>query len=164
MKYKIKNHENYYINESGIIVDINGNLVTHCVDKDGLMYVTLDNQIESVAKLVLETFSKNPNNYTEIHHKDNDIWNNHILNLEWSKEKENIVLENRKHRKYAANKYRYEVYNENDSVICIGRGNVAKLIQYEEISLKNMIGNGRVISFGPYKGYQIRNLGKIEEE
>lgn len=54
----------------------------------------------------------------------------------------------------------YEVYNDRDAVFCPDRHSVADLIGYFEISLKNMVGNGRKIALGPYAGYQIRNLGR----
>ena len=59
----------------------------------------------------------------------------------------------------------YEIFNEDtgDVIRCHGREMVADTIQYSLISLKNMVGNGRKIALGPYKGYQIRRLNRKDE-
>lgn len=58
----------------------------------------------------------------------------------------------------------YEVFNDDtgDSIYCDCRSDVSDLIGYSEISLKNMVGNGRKIALGPYAGYQIRNLCRTQ--
>lgn len=158
---QLPDYENYLINESGSIIDKRNNgLVRVSVNNQGLMYVHLDENIEYIHELVAKTYLTNRNNLKYVIHRDRDPLNNHISNLMWSINNENIKQVSRENRTYSRSKNPYEVYNEEtgDSVMCIGRGEVAELIQYEEISLKNMIGNGRKITLGPYKGYQIRRI------
>ena len=50
----------------------------------------------------------------------------------------------------------YSIYNNKETIYCSNRNEVALRIEYELVSLKNMVGNGRVISKGPYQGYQIK--------
>lgn len=162
---EIPNYNNYLINESGVIIEKStGNVVRESVNNYGYMYVTLNGNNEFIHDLVAETFLQPIPGFNVIH-KDNDSFNNHWTNLEYSDLDDEFTLSNRSHRKYSGtsiHKHRYvniyEVFNEEtgDMIECEGRGAVAELIQYEEISLKNMVGNGRKITFGPYKGYQIR--------
>lgn len=44
----------------------------------------------SVHRLVAETFIPNPNNYKTVNHKDGNRLNNHVSNLEWMTQKQNI--------------------------------------------------------------------------
>ena len=57
----------------------------------------------------------------------------------------------------------YKVYNNIESVYCYGRDEVSDLILYSESSLKNMVGNGREITQGSYKGYRIDKMGEIKQ-
>lgn len=43
-----------------------------------------------IHRLVALTFIPNPNNLLQVHHKDGDKLNNHVSNLEWVSQKENI--------------------------------------------------------------------------
>lgn len=49
----------------------------------------------TIHKLVAETFIPNPNNYSEINHKDENVNNNRVDNLEWCTRKYNINYGNR---------------------------------------------------------------------
>lgn len=158
---QLSNYGNYLINDSGVIIDKRTNdTVRITKSNQGFLYVNLDGNLEYVHELVTETFLKNVHNFDYIIHRDNDLLNNHISNLKWNKTNdENIKPISKENSK---RKNPYEVYNEDtgDSVLCIGRSQVAELIQYEEISLKNMVGNDRKITLGPYKGYKIRRVNK----
>ena len=162
MMVKIPNYDNYYINESGNILDTNLNLIRTSVDEDGLIYVTLDKEKKYVHDLVSDTFFKNPMRYRYTIHKDGDILNNHVSNLTFS-DKSEIIENNLNSNGYTKGSRDYEVFNEEtgDVILCHGREEVSDLIQYSLISLKNMVGNGRKIFLGPYKGYQIRIVRKV---
>ena len=139
-------------------------------DKCGHKYVELCKDGVSkkflIHRLVAEAFIPNPDNLPIVMHKDNDPLNNHVSNLKWGTQSDNIQQafdEGRKISPYKGQSHPncYEVYNEDtgDHIICDSRSEVSDLIGYEEISLKNMVGNGRKIALGPYKGYQIRRMG-----
>ena len=160
MKTIIPKYPNYYISESGIVTNSNGIVQRYSLDNNERLFVTIEGNKEYIDELVAMTFLQNPNNFYYIEHTDHDGLNNHVSNLRYTNIKPKVDPIPNRNRKYSRSSYKYEVYNEDagDSIICYGRGEVAELIQYEEISLKNMVGNGRKIFVGPYKGYQIRRL------
>ena len=161
---------NYKINESGVVINKNGHVMRTAVSNSGYLRTALEipntNPVrrinKSIHRLVAETFIPNPDNLPVVLHKDNDPLNNQVSNLKWGTQSENIRQAFDEGRKVSprANTYTYEVYNDNDSIICKGRSSVSDLIGYSEVSLKNMVGNDREIALGPYKGYKIRNLGR----
>lgn len=162
----------YKINESGIVINKNGHVMRTAVSNSGYLRTVLEKpdgsgrKNESIHRLVAQTFIPNPDNLPIVMHKDNDPLNNHVSNLKWGTQSDNIQQafdEGRKISPYKGQSHPncYEVYNEDtgDHIICDSRSEVSDLIGYEEISLKNMVGNGRKIALGPYKGYQIRRMG-----
>ena len=156
---EIPGYKNYYINESGIVKDQYENLLKIAVNNDCRMYTIINGNIEYIDNLIAKTYFRIDHEYKFPVHIDGDPLNNHVTNIKISKNKEkNLTIPNRSNRSYSSGTNIYEVFNDvtGDIVECIGRGQVAELIQYEEISLKNMVGNGRKITLGPYKGYQIR--------
>ena len=175
MMKEIKGYEGKYkINESGIVVNDNGHVMRTAVSNAGYLRTTLEiiengrlvRNNESIHRLVAETFIPNPNNLPVVMHKDNDPLNNHVSNLKWGTQSENIRQAFREGRKFSpAVKpvYKYEVYNDNSGevIMCKGRTAVSDLIGYEEISLKNMVGNDREITLGPYRGFKIRRGEKL---
>lgn len=162
----------YKINESGIVINKNGHVMRTAVSNSGYLRTALEElnsdhrKNVSIHRLVAETFIPNPEKLPVVMHKDNDILNNHVSNLKWGTQSENIrqaFKEGRKFSPHVNASYVYEVYNEDTEKIikCKGRTGVAELIGYEEISLKNMVGNDRKINLGPYKGFKIRRTEKI---
>ena len=176
MQYKsIPSHPNYFVNENGIIVDAGGNYVSVSQDYYGYLYTHLDNEKvyihEIVASLYLNSQTRDPEFEKFIVHKDNDILHNHYSNLKFSPYPENIesFLDRKVYSnmdklgaKQANKVSQYVVYNDETGnyVICKDRIAVSELIHYELISLKNMVGNDRKISLGPYKGYKIKRVTK----
>lgn len=161
MLCNIPGYPDYLINESGAIVDKNGIMVRISVDNYDRIYVTINRKIEYIADLVAKTFLNNPNNFKYVSHRNGELLNNHVSNLYWSSTPEIVTKDNIIHsRPKVIPRYKYEIYNDktNESIICQGREELAVTIEYEVISLKNMIGNGRIISKGPYKGFKIRRL------
>jgi hypothetical protein len=162
----------YKINESGIVINENGHTMRTAVSNSGYLRTALEDcddghrKNESIHRLVAKTFIPNPDNLPVVMHKDNDKLNNHVSNLKWGTQSDNISQAFREDRKSSPAKSVkivniYEVYNDDeDRIVCNGRSEVSDLIGYEEISLKNMVGNGRKIAFGPYAGYMIDRTGK----
>lgn len=95
-KYKSYNFSNYEINENGEIKNkydkilktskINGYKVCYLYDKLFNKKITI-----KVHQLVATIFLSNQNNYTSVHHKDNNRENNNYTNLEWTTHKQNIT-------------------------------------------------------------------------
>ena len=56
----------------------------------GYLAVQIKGKTYSVHRLVAKAFLKNPNNYTEVNHKDGNKHNNDISNLEWISHQENM--------------------------------------------------------------------------
>ena len=159
----------YKINESGIVINKNGHVMRTAVSNSGYLRTVLETdngrKNESIHRLVAQTFIPNPDNLPIVMHLDNDPLNNHVSNLQWGTQSDNIRQAFNDGRKISPAKdihyqYKYEVYNEEtgDSITCSCRSDVSDLIGYKEISLKNMIGNGRKIALGSYKDYKIRRL------
>ena len=121
---------------------------------------------KAIHRLVAETFLENddPENKTVVMHLDNDTMNNHVSNLKWGTQSENLqqaVRDGRKNPplKHAIVTFPYEIYNDNGEIYRVNsRDELAETICYAKISLKNMVGNGHVIDQGPYKGYKIRRI------
>lgn len=160
MFYNIPGYIGYRINESGVVIDEKERMLRFSVDNHDRMYVTINRNIEYIDILVAKTFLPNPDNLKYVAHRNGELLNNHLSNLYWSEKPEIIERDSIIHKRpKTIPRYKYEIYNENgDSIICQGREEVAKFIEYEVISLKNMVGNERIISKGPYTGYKIRRL------
>ena len=54
---------------------------------------------ESIHRLVALAFIPNPNNFTDVNHKDEDKQNNRVNNLEWMSHKDNTNYGTTQHRK-----------------------------------------------------------------
>ena len=158
----------YQINECGNVINKKGHLMRTAVSNSGYLRtalidpVTGERKNKSIHRLVAETFIPNPDNLPVVMHIDNDPFNNCLENLRWGTQEENVqqsIIEGRRSTGCS-----YEVFNNDtgDSIYCDCRSDVSDLIGYSEISLKNMVGNGRKIALGPYAGYQIRNLCRTQ--
>ena len=168
---------NYKINASGVVINKRGHVMRTAVSNSGYLRTALmnnnpkdknDKNNESIHRLVAKTFIPNPDNLPVVMHKDNDKLNNHVSNLKWGTYEENYAQAEKdgliNHKKeIPSKKYMYKVYNNIESVYCYGRDEVSDLILYSESSLKNMVGNGREITQGPYKGYRIDKMGEIKQ-
>lgn len=85
----IKNYENLYsVTEDGQVYSHRSNrFLTPCDSGKGYLYVTLSKngkqQSKKIHRIVAETFIPNPNNLPCVNHKDENLQNNCIDNLEW---------------------------------------------------------------------------------
>ena len=88
----IYEYKTYFVNEDGEIIRLIGDkkkTVKPFIHPDGTKQVSLSEQGKvkkfTVHKIVSETFIPNPNKWKHIIHKDNNLSNNSVSNLEWSK-------------------------------------------------------------------------------
>ena len=89
----------YKVSRSGTVYRIksNGKLseLKHDIDKDGYHRVTLylngKGYHRLVHRLVAEAYIPNPENKSQVNHKDGNKDNNYDYNLEWNTPKENII-------------------------------------------------------------------------
>ena len=94
---KVKNYENYSVNEMGIVINNKTGKVLkqykHVKRNSGYMSVFLYNKdgrkMFFVHRLVALTFIPNPHNLPQVNHKDENTLNNRVENLEWCDAKYN---------------------------------------------------------------------------
>ena len=93
MFVKIKDYENYTINEEGIIMNNKGKELKSYIHPTGYKIVDLykDGKRKhfKLHRLLAETFIPNPNDYKIIDHIDRDKLNNNLSNLRWTTSSEN---------------------------------------------------------------------------
>jgi hypothetical protein len=91
----IDNYPNYNVSNLGNIKNINTNKVLKINCKDGYYGISLVNdetkKTFKVHRLVALAFIENPENKSDVNHKDKNKLNNIIDNLEWTTQKENII-------------------------------------------------------------------------
>ena len=94
---KIKGFENYYVNENGEVFNNKYNKMRKLKPykkTDGYLLVDLrfngKRSVKRVHRLVVENYLPNPNNYTDVNHKDGDKSNNELSNLEWCSRSQNL--------------------------------------------------------------------------
>ena len=122
----IKGWENLYeIDTNGNVYNsLNGNMIIGDHNNCGYARVCLYNKFHNPPKqrffrhrLVAEHFINNPNNYSQVNHKDFDKNNNTIENLEWCSPSQNEMHS----RKFGNNKLNYVpiiviYYDENNTL------------------------------------------------
>jgi len=95
-KYKNYDFSNYKINENGEIKNKNEKILK-TTKKSGYLFCYLYDKLTnkkitmSIHQLVATIFLLNIDNYTLVHHKDNNRENNNYKNLEWTTHKQNIT-------------------------------------------------------------------------
>lgn len=163
----IKGYNGYKINENGVVINKKGHVMRPALSNVGRLRVPLEVYDEngkkihrdnkSISRLVAETFIPNPYNLPVVMHKDNDILHNHVSNLKWGTQSENILQayrEGRKNSNCPKPKNIYEIYNEDRSEVikCKGLEGVSEVIGIKPSS----IAPGE-IKGGKYKGYILSN-------
>ena len=86
----IESLNNYKITQSGKIWSYYSNKFLATRIHNGYHTIALAKTDYSIHKLVAITFIPNPNQYEIINHIDEDKLNNHVSNLEWTTQKDNI--------------------------------------------------------------------------
>ena len=89
---KINNYENYEVSSLGNVRNKNTGRILKPGIIGGYYCVGLSNiktKTFSVHRLVALTFIENPENKTDVNHKDKNKLNNNLVNLEWNTSKEN---------------------------------------------------------------------------
>ena len=93
---EINNFPNYKIDRFGNVVNKNGLVLKQETARNGYKRVSLSNKEVKhkhmlVHRLVAESYNPNPNNYPQVHHRDEDRANNHADNLEWCTSLDNLL-------------------------------------------------------------------------
>lgn len=95
MEKIIKNFTNYSVTDTGIVTKLSNNMVLkQQTTKNGYRQVTLVNdsgrKVCYVHRLVAEAFLPNPDNLSDVNHKDYNKENNCVSNLEWCNRSDNL--------------------------------------------------------------------------
>ena len=93
---EIPNYENYLIDEDGnVFSKYTDKYLKIAKNDNGYLVVRMrkDKKASSkyIHKLVAETFIPNPNNYPYVRHKDGNITNNNVSNLEWTNKGKKVI-------------------------------------------------------------------------
>ena len=160
----------YKINEYGDIFSILKNkLLKPYISNKGYKIVELwkdgIGKKFSVHKLVAINFVPNPNNFPIVLHRDNNKLNTYYKNLIWGTYEENnrqAIKDGLNRVPIPDNRKYYEIYNNENSIICCGVNEIIEKIEYGNDSIvRNIIFRGSKIKQGPYCGYKIRKKNII---
>lgn len=88
------NYFGYIVREDGVIFGKAGNPLKYRLNHKGYPFVNLKingkNKYKAVHRIVAECFIANPENKTQVNHKDRNRENYHLNNLEWVTPSENV--------------------------------------------------------------------------
>jgi len=93
---KIEGYENYEVSTFGNVRNIKTNNLLRLSKKGNYYYIGLTDKNKNrklfrVHRLVCMTFIPNPDNKTEVNHKDKNGLNNNVINVEWNSHQENCI-------------------------------------------------------------------------
>jgi hypothetical protein len=150
---QIKDFENYEVSTFGRIRNSKTNKFMKLNNKGGYMNISLSNNIErksfKVHRLVLIAFVPNPENKTDVNHKDKDKHNNNISNLEWNTRSENnihgklnvVITTNKNKSVYKMDKKSDEILDKYDSIQLAADWVVENQLATSSHTARNSIGN-----------------------
>jgi hypothetical protein len=90
----VNNYENYEVSSLGNVKNKNTGRILKAANNGGYYCVGLSNiktKTFSVHRLVADAFIENPENKSDVNHKDKNSLNNSLSNLEWNTPKENNI-------------------------------------------------------------------------
>ena len=96
IKFKqIKDFPNYYVSKCGKVYSKYSDKILRLSVSRGdylkvMLYLNKERHMKSIHRLVAINFIPNPNNFPIVEHKDDNPSNNHVDNLEWSTQSNNI--------------------------------------------------------------------------
>lgn len=112
-----------------------------------------------VHRLVAEAFIDNPDCLPVVMHLDNDKLNNHYTNLQWGTISDNTKQAFDDH--LIDTSKQYEIYNDEEIISVIGLEELELMTGYGHSQLNTYLKNNSALKRGQYKGYKIRNLGRL---
>ena len=86
----ITSHPNYEVSDLGNVRNKKTGTIRKLTDRKGYRKVRLNNQDESVHRLVAEAFYEGNHDGLQVNHKDGNKANNRVDNLEWVTSSENV--------------------------------------------------------------------------
>ena len=135
---KVKNYNNYSVNENGEVRnDISGKIKSTLVFKrTGYCYVDLSKNNKSkrmlIHRLVAEAFIPNPENKPTVDHADGNRKNNRIDNLRWATYSE----QNSRFNTYGVRSEKIYAEKENGEKICFNQ--ISEAAKYFGCSISNI--------------------------
>ena len=86
---------NYHVSDHGTVMNVQTNKLLRLTDKCGYLRIGFKNKMMKkswyIHRLVASVFIENPENKSDVNHKDKNKQNNHVSNLEWNTRKENNI-------------------------------------------------------------------------
>lgn len=86
--------DGFQVNKEGVVLGKKGNIISQQTTKTGYKIVNVvvngKRTVRGVHRLVALAFIPNPNNLSDVNHKDNNRQNNSVKNLEWMTHGDNI--------------------------------------------------------------------------
>ena len=136
------------------------------IDSDGYKIVGLFingvQKKKKVHRLVAEAFIRNPMNYKQVNHKDEDKCNNHIDNLEWCSCSYNINYGSRNEK--VANAIRNNPNKKRRKVVCLDKNkNIIKIYPSLRSVEVDGFNHGVVYSMCSHKGRYKTHKGYLWE-
>lgn len=161
MWYDIKGWEGFYkINKNGDVINSKTlKIKKPYPNSSGYLRITLENKKHKPSKqrffvhrLVAMQFLSNPNNYKEVNHKDSNILNNSVYNLEWCNKIQNELYSH----KFGRKEYKpYMVlYNNGKTDIFDVKRELAQKLNVTSTLIKHWLHN----ESDTYKKYGIKQI------